>query len=79
MAEKLQNQVLNALRKSKKVVTFFLMNGYQMKGTVKAFDEFCVIVRTNDNDQLVYKHAISTISPEMILDLRPDTKESKEG
>lgn len=73
MTEKLQNQVLNTLRKNRRSVTLFLMNGFQMKGSIKAFDEFCVIVHTNDNDQLVYKHAISTISPDMTFDF--NTKE----
>jgi host factor-I protein len=44
-------------------VTLFLTNGFQLKGTVRGFDNFTVVVETDGRQQLVYKHAISTISP----------------
>jgi len=44
-------------------VTIYLVNGFQIKGIVKGFDNFTVIVELDGRQQLVYKHAISTVSP----------------
>lgn len=76
--EKLQSKVLNTLRKEKKEVTIFFMNGFQMKGFIKAFDEFCVIVHANGKDQMVYKHAISTISSDVSLSSAPKGEDTAE-
>jgi len=54
---------LNQVRKEHLPVTIYLTNGFQLKGTVKGFDNFTVILDTDGRQQLVYKHAISTISP----------------
>jgi host factor-I protein len=51
------------VRKERIPVTLFLTNGFQLKGTVRGFDNFTVVVETDGRQQLVYKHAISTISP----------------
>lgn len=60
----LQDLFLNQVRKEKVPVTVYLTNGFQIKGTVKGFDNFVVIVDSeNKQQQLLYKHAISTISP----------------
>ncbi len=59
----LQDVFLNQVRKEKIPVTLFLTNGFQLKGMVKGFDNFTVVVDTEGKQQLVYKHAISTISP----------------
>lgn len=66
-----QNQALNILRKEKKGITMFLMNGFQMRGKIKAFDDFCVILNTDGRDNVIYKHAISTITPNDGIDLNP--------
>lgn len=66
-----QNQALNILRKEKKSITMFLMNGFQMRGKIKAFDDFCVILNTDGKDNVIYKHAISTITPNDGIDLTP--------
>ncbi len=60
----LQDAFLNQVRKEKMPVTIFLVNGFQIKGVVKGFDNFTVIVELDQRQQLVYKHAISTISPQ---------------
>lgn len=73
--QNLQDSFLNALRKEKIPVTMFLINGVRLKGTIKGFDTFVVLLR-DVNDQLVYKHAISTIVPEYPVDLRGDTAET---
>lgn len=71
---KLQDLFLNHLRKEKTPVTIFLINGTRLKGTIKGFDNFVVLLKQN-NQQLIYKHAISTISPEkdvVIMDSEPE-------
>lgn len=59
----LQDAFLNQCRKEKTPVTIFLVNGFQIKGVVKGFDNFTVIVEMEQKQQLVYKHAISTVAP----------------
>jgi host factor-I protein len=59
----LQDQYLNQLRKEKIPVVIYLTNGVRLKGLIKAFDNFVVLLKEN-NQSLVYKHAISTIVPE---------------
>ncbi|MFW6015340.1 MAG: RNA chaperone Hfq [bacterium] len=60
----LQDNILNEVRKKKIDVTIFLMNGYQLNGIVKGFDNFTIILETDEKEQMVYKHAISTIIPQ---------------
>jgi len=59
----IQDQYLNELRKTHGPVTVFLTNGFQLRGTVKAFDNFTVLLETEGKQQLIYKHAISTFAP----------------
>lgn len=59
----LQDVFLNQVRKEHIAVTIYLTNGFQLKGMVKGFDNFTVVLDTEGRQQLVYKHAISTISP----------------
>lgn len=59
----LQDAFLNQVRKENIPVTIFLMNGFQLKGMVKGFDNFTVILESEGKQMMVYKHAISTISP----------------
>ena len=65
----LQDRFLTALRREKTPVTFFLMNGFQMRGTVTAYDGFTVFLQSEGKQQMIYKHAISTISPMKNLNL----------
>ena len=71
--QNLQDIFLNQVRKDKTVMTMFLMNGFQMHGTVKGFDGFTVILDTEGKQQLIYKHAISTIVPPRPVELELDT------
>jgi len=64
-----QDAYLNQLRKEKIPLTVFLMNGVRLKGTVRAFDNFVVLLK-DASQQLVYKHAISTIVPERDVNLQ---------
>ena len=68
--QNIQDTLLNQIRREKQTVTFFLMNGFQLKGVVKSFDSFVVILETEGRQQMIYKHAISTIVPSHSVDLR---------
>ncbi|CDZ24704.1 hypothetical protein CCDG5_1594 [[Clostridium] cellulosi] len=59
----LQDIFLNQVRKEKTPVTIYLTNGFQFKGYVKGFDNFTVVLASDGKQNLVYKHAISTIIP----------------
>jgi len=59
----LQDLFLNEARKSKIPVTIFLTNGFQIKGFVKGFDNFIVIIDNEGKQLMIYKHAISTVNP----------------
>jgi host factor-I protein len=59
----IQDQFLNQLRKDNVFVTVFLLNGFQLRGLVKGFDNFTVLLETEGKQQLIYKHAISTFTP----------------
>ena len=61
--ETLQDLFLNELRKERQLVTVFLMNGFQMKGVVTGFDSFVVTLVSEGRQQMIYKHAISTVVP----------------
>lgn len=59
----LQELFLNEARRRHAPLTVFLVNGFQMRGTVLGFDSFTVMLESDGRQQLVYKHAISTIAP----------------
>lgn len=59
----IQDHYLNQLRKEHVPVTLFLTNGFQIRGVVKAFDNFTVLMETDGKQQLIFKHAISTFAP----------------
>jgi len=59
----LQDVFLNQVRKEHVAVTIHLTNGYQIKGTVKGFDNFTIILDSEGKQLMIYKHAVSTISP----------------
>lgn len=68
--QNIQDTMLNQIRRDRQTVTFFLMNGFQLKGIVRSFDSFVVILDTDGKQQMIYKHAISTIIPTNTVDLR---------
>jgi len=59
----LQDSFLNQVRKENLPVTIYLVNGFQLKGVVRGFDNFTVILENEGKPLLVYKHAISTVTP----------------
>ena len=65
----LQDLFLLRARRSRANVTLFLMNGYQIRGQIAGFDSFVVVLISESKQQVIYKHAISTIIPERPVDL----------
>ena len=65
----LQDLFLTRLNRTRANVTFFLMNGYQLRGQVAGFDAFVVFLITDGKQQMIYKHAISTLTPERPVDM----------
>ena len=61
--QNVQDVFLNHVRKNKVPVTIFLVNGVKLQGTVTWFDNFCILLRRDNQSQLVYKHAVSTVMP----------------
>ena len=59
----LQDAVLKEARRDKVPVTLFLMNGFQLRGIITGFDSFVVLLVTDGKQQMIYKHAISTLVP----------------
>ena len=59
----LQDTFLNQIRRENLPVTIYLVNGFQLKGLIKGFDNFTVIIEFEGRQQMVYKHAISTVMP----------------
>ena len=61
--QNLQDTFLNYIRREKIPVTLFLMNGFQLRGIVRRFDSFAVLIEADGRQQMIYKHAISTVAP----------------
>jgi len=68
----LQDAFLNQVRKDNIPVTIYLINGFQLKGIVRGFDNFTVVLEVEGKQQMVYKHAISTLIPIKVVNLMPD-------
>ncbi|MCL2189472.1 MAG: RNA chaperone Hfq [Defluviitaleaceae bacterium] len=63
MSQNYQDMLLSAVRKENVPVTIFLTNGFQIRGQIKAFDNYVIIVEADGKQQMVYKHAVSTVAP----------------
>ena len=59
----LQDTILKEVRRERIPVTLFLMNGFQLRGVITGFDSFVVVLNTDGKQQMIYKHAISTLVP----------------
>ena len=68
----LQDLFLLRARRESVPVTLFLMNGFQMRGVITGFDAFVVVLDSDGRQQVIYKHAISTIAPSRPVDLTDD-------
>ena len=70
--QNLQDVFLNQARRERIMVTVFLVNGFQLRGTVRGFDSFVVFVDSDGKQQMIYKHAISTIAPARAIPMTED-------
>ncbi|WP_274365262.1 RNA chaperone Hfq [Paenibacillus thermotolerans] len=73
----IQDTFLNTLRKENIPVTVYLTNGFQIRGVIRAFDNFTIVIDSEGRQQMVYKHAISTFQPQRNVSLAYET--SSEG
>jgi host factor-I protein len=62
VSQNIQDAFLNTLRREKTTVTVYLLNGAKLMGKIKSFDKFSVLLESGSQEQLIFKHAISTIS-----------------
>jgi host factor-I protein len=60
-AQNIQDSFLNNARKEKGVVTIYLLSGVKLSGRIKSFDKYSLVLETNNQEQLIFKHAISTV------------------
>ena len=75
-AQNIQDSFLNNARKDKTAITLYLLSGVKLSGRIKSFDKYSLILETNNQEQLIFKHAISTVvSTRSVLhsDHRPST------
>lgn len=73
----LQDSFLNQMRKENKAVSIHLLNGFQMKGYVRGFDNFTVVLEITGKQHLIYKHAISTIAATKLASVNDTEKKSE--
>jgi host factor-I protein len=74
----LQDAFLNQLRKERIPVTIHLMNGFQLRGLIKGFDNFIILLENEGKQMMIYKHAISTITPVRQVVLTSNVNADKE-
>ena len=60
-AQNIQDSFLNTARKDKCVITIYLLSGVKLAGRIRSFDKYSVVLETNNQEQLIFKHAISTV------------------
>lgn len=60
-AQNIQDSFLNTARKEKTIITIYLMSGVKLTGRIRSFDKYSVVLETNNQEQLIFKHAISTV------------------
>jgi host factor-I protein len=60
-AQNIQDSFLNSARKDKTIITLYLLSGVKLTGRIRSFDKYSVVLETNNQEQLIFKHAISTL------------------
>lgn len=75
----LQDTFLNQVRKESVPLTIYLVNGFQLRGLVRGFDNFTVVLENDGKQQLVYKHAISTITPSRSVSIASPPREEEQA
>lgn len=69
----IQDMFLNQLRKESIPVTVYLTNGFQIRGLIRAFDNFTIVIDSEGRQQMIYKHAISTFTPQRNVSLMQES------
>lgn len=80
-AQNIQDTFLNTVRKDKSPITIYLVSGVKLTGKIRSFDKYSVLLENNAQEQLIFKHAISTVvsgRPTMPADSRPGAPENRE-
>ena len=67
--ETYQDVFLNQARRERTPLTVFLVNGFQMRGIITGFDQFVIMLQSDGRQQMIYKHAVSTMTPAMPVHL----------
>lgn len=71
-AQNIQDSFLNTARKEKSLITIYLLSGVKLSGRIRSFDKYSVVLETNNQEQLIFKHAISTVVlPRHMVESRP--------
>ena len=74
-AQNIQDSFLNTARKDKTLITLYLLSGVKLTGRIRSFDKYSVVLETNNQEQLIFKHAISTVVMQKSHGIeRPDTR-----
>ncbi|HEX3893757.1 MAG TPA: RNA chaperone Hfq [Terracidiphilus sp.] len=80
-AQNIQDTFLNTVRKDKSPITIYLVSGVKLTGKIRSFDKYSVLLENNSQEQLIFKHAISTVvsgragaHPEVRLDSKPEVR-----
>ena len=71
-AQNIQDSFLNTARKEKLNITIYLLSGVKLTGRIRSFDKYSVVLETNNQEQLIFKHAISTVVPSRAVVLVAD-------
>ena len=75
----IQDSFFNQIRKDRAFVTIYLVNGIKLQGKIRSFDKFTVILENKNQEQMIFKHAISTVSPQRAYssysDYRPSSSD----
>jgi len=74
----LQDVLLNQIRKENVSITIYLVNGFQLRGHVKGFDNYTILLDSEGKQQLIYKHAVSTITPSVSVNISQAIKKVTE-
>jgi len=72
MQKNIQDVLLNTVRRENMPVTLFLTNGFQIRGSVRGFDNYVIMVESDGKQQMIYKHAVSTVVPIRAVNLGSD-------
>ncbi|HLI03400.1 MAG TPA: RNA chaperone Hfq [Terracidiphilus sp.] len=80
-AQNIQDSFLNTARKDKSVITIYLLSGVKLTGRIRSFDKYSVVLETNNQEQLIFKHAISTVVMSRVMhsDRYPESRPAAEA